>query len=129
MFKMCHNIFFFHVALLTNIQVRESRWVGCVSVTYECYMGAERVIHMSQDASSVPSLPLPPFRGRKAMTTLLIIISSVFICLTASSGARTPTHSQIHTVGRTHTIFPPGLAGRTALLIQRREGQLDRVHL
>ncbi len=115
------SYFFFYVALLTNVQMRENRWVGCISVTYEYYMGAERVIRMSQEASSVPSLPLPPFRGRKVMTTLLIIISSVFICLAASS--------QIRTVRLTHTIFPPGLAGRTALLIQRREGQLGRVHL
>lgn len=85
-------------------------------------------VTMSQEAfllpSSVCSLPLPPYRRRKVMTTPLIIISSIGICLTASLWAQTPTHSDSDAVRRTHTIFPPILQEENALLIQRREGSL-----
>lgn len=118
------------------VKVRKNSWVGDL-VTYEYYMEGEWVIYIlcwchrkpPPTPSSVHSRPLPSFRGRKVMTTLLIIISSVFICLTASLGAQTPAHSDTHTTRLTQTIFPPGLAGRTTLLIQRREGQLGQVHL
>lgn len=117
------------------LKIHEKVWVFCVSVTCEYYMGTGHIyiyiyiMMMSQEASplfsSVPSRPLPPFRGRKVMTTLFIIISSSFICLTASSGTHTLAHSHTHALRLTHTLFPPGLASRTTLLIQRKEGQLS----
>lgn len=54
---------------------------------------------------SVPSLPLPPWRGRKVMMAPFIIISSVNICLAASSGAYISTHSNTHTHCQTYTHF------------------------
>lgn len=91
-------------------------------------MGTLQVTYMLQWCHtlpfSVPFFSLPPFKGRKVMMSLFIIISSYFVCLTASSGAHTAGHTHTHTVRITHTRFPPGLASRTALLIQRKEGQL-----
>lgn len=97
--------------------VCENIRVGCAPVwvgSWPCHINA---VMMSQEVSptSVPSLPLPPFRGTNAMTTVLIIISSIFICL----AAHTPTQSHCQTFA--HAIFSPGLAGRTVLLIQRRQ--------
>lgn len=63
------------------------------------------------------------------MTALLIIISFIYVCPAASSGARTPRDTHTSTVSQMHTLFPRTLEVRTFLLIQKREGQLARVHL
>lgn len=115
--NICHlTLKFSEYCTFTNVKVRENRWEGCVSVTYEYYLGAERVLqYMCCDdvtgilppphLCSVPSFPLPPFRGRKVMTTLLIIISSFFICLAASScHTHTNTLSHAHCQTCTHCI-------------------------
>lgn len=84
------------------------------------------VLMMSQEASPSPPPSLPLVRGSKVMkpcSSLFHQFSSASLPLPECA------HWHPHTVRLTHTLFPPGLAGRTALLIQRGEGQLDRVHL
>lgn len=73
-----------------------------------------------------PHLLLPPFRGRGGGDDPSHhYFMRFFICF----AARAYTHSRTLTHALTRSRFPPGPAGRTALLIQSGAGQLGRVHL
>lgn len=140
--NICHlTLKFSEYCTFTNVKVRENRWEGCVSVTYEYYLGAERVLQYMCCDDVTGILPPPP---TSALFPLFLCphleegrwwrpCSSLFHRFLSASlplrATHTPTRSHTHTVRLAHTVFPPGLAGRTALLIQRGEGQLGRVHL